>query len=850
MSNTQTSDVNENLCSVCNEGLLPIEQTFSCVSNDYLTSKYIMNSDTLIDNCVKYNDIGKCGGCADSFFLKSDNSGCVSECPKKVYDTIVVDKNAGNNYYTKYLKQCVYAADGDSFEAGETGGQMRAPNLEDLDEQIIITCASDYFPTVGLTLAEKDRTNVNPQGSIWNFVNSPKDVHPKVTCVATAGKTVTLSNDCSYYFKQADNEYGCIRCGMGKSALPTDKKYLGTCSSMADCDSGVEYGNLSAYWSKLVSCHKCSGTTTKIPFIVYEGTAVDDPAFKTFKKWNIGVKHWTDNPTAETSNMVCLTNTVSGLNTELSLGADAQAVVSNCGLGFLNLAYSNAFNSSEIASAGPDFTDKQAILCIACLPGKTATPLAADTTNFVSACSADDITNCTTAAGKEWFNACSQCNSGSVYEYDNTNGIQYDSCVTHADANCYAKNSNTDYCELCVKGYSLNQDKVCEKLQSPKCETDKFYLDVALDKVADNSYLVYATEYTTGCPKCISGYTSVINSNDTKLKGQVCVTSAHINQYKSSSTGFPDIKTSTPSEFIDQCNKYDNNQADPTCHECNPNFVIRENGSECLSSSSLSNCVTAENSLTKCKVCQANYGLLSATKTCSSGSIGNCMEYNTDTAQSVVTCTKCNTGFYLDSNSCKAGEVANCLEHSNSKKRCNVCDTGYMLIQHASLDGDRDYCIKNDASLNCSAATLTNNALGGNYECTACTNLYGKLNTPTGEDLMTVCLQYSLIDNCDTYDVESTLSTTNFLCTKCKSGFYVTNDGTTCTARVNKPSACVLYNDTKDECATCNSGFYLDSGNTKCTANPVGIIGCRTYTSINTCTNCDQDRYLEGNECK
>ena len=63
------------------------------------------------------------------------------------------------------------------------------------------------------------------------------------------------------------------------------------------------------------------------------------------------------------------------------------------------------------------------------------------------------------------------------------------------------------------------------------------------------------------------------------------------------------------------------------------------------------------------------------------------------------------------------------------------------------------------------------------------------------------------------------------------------------------PSSCSVYEAYLNLCKTCQNGYFLSTDKKVCTANPVGIIGCRTYTNISTCTACDANKYLNNNLC-
>lgn len=129
-------------------------------------------------------------------------------------------------------------------------------------------------------------------------------------------------------------------------------------------------------------------------------------------------------------------------------------------------------------------------------------------------------------------------------------------------------------------------------------------------------------------------------------------------------TSFPDQPDGSDSVFINNCESYTNvagnvGASSLVCAKCNANYVKRDDGSECLSLATVSNCTTAANTGSKCILCNDGYGLLTS-GICVIGSIANCEIYNVDDSAAVATCEQCSPGYYLDNNTCLAGGVAHC----------------------------------------------------------------------------------------------------------------------------------------------------------------------------------------------
>ena len=93
--------------------------------------------------------------------------------------------------------------------------------------------------------------------------------------------------------------------------------------------------------------------------------------------------------------------------------------------------------------------------------------------------------------------------------------------------------------------------------------------------------------------------------------------------YSSLSTG-----DANNSNFIANCKYYNNASGDAVCNTCNDNYVLRSDGSECLSITNVPNCETAQNEGDKCEICKEGYALLSGS-VCTLGTIANCKAYPT-----------------------------------------------------------------------------------------------------------------------------------------------------------------------------------------------------------------------------
>lgn len=113
---------------------------------------------------------------------------------------------------------------------------------------------------------------------------------------------------------------------------------------------------------------------------------------------------------------------------------------------------------------------------------------------------------------------CETCDSG--FSPDPTNNFKCRECSV---ANCASCESNFTVCQICASGYTLNNDKKCEKCTFSEADQSSFY---SCTKFAQNSCV---------CEKCMSGFAldngrcvkcTVANCNDCPASKDRCVSCA------------------------------------------------------------------------------------------------------------------------------------------------------------------------------------------------------------------------------------------------------------------------------------------------------------------------------------
>jgi len=108
-------------------------------------------------------------------------------------------------------------------------------------------------------------------------------------------------------------------------------------------------------------------------------------------------------------------------------------------------------------------------------------------------------------------------------------------------------------------------------------------------------------------------------------------------------------------------------------------------------------------------------------------------------------------------------------------------------------------------------------------------------------------MRYNLVLNCESYDIKKDISSSTFLCIKCKSGYYLKDYN--CLKRDVLSPSCAIYEISENKCKTCATGNYLINSGKECEPYPTGIIGCRIFTNNILCQACKANRYLSNNEC-
>ena len=835
--------VNQVTCLRCKENSVPVdyERHYVCVSDDYLKDDDIgVLQEEVIDGCLKYDDTESaqptCAVCEAGKFLASDRKSCVGECASGsvLYSNVL--HADGADFFVIFYNWC-------KTESSEA----EVKSLTFLTgDNISVKCRESRVTHVDLTLSSINYSHFDLDGAFGNYFNDLGRVTPEVNCASTIndinGNGNNFVNGCEYYIDLTGNNYGCIKCSHGLTGKSeVGGKYISSCSSMTSCQN-IKYGMIPPFWSKLFSCHACI-TATQVPFLFYKFSP-NTINFNNFSQYDLkNSVDFTDSSANESNTIECL-STDSKSSFKQDIGDTTNTIsdtkitfIPNCGLYIYNISTTrSSFTSLEIAHQTIANGENSTIYCSVCKPGYKATKRS--DTNTVTLC--EEISNC--KASSTWFENCSECKPNFVFKYDMK--IRYDECVAYtADKDCFAASAENTECVLCKKGFAKNRDGFCEKINTPKCQFDFFNSYFKTDN--DFGYMMWYSEKGAGCNECDSGYSAVLYKSG-RFSQYACRVSDYVVANVNSFPNQPDGVTK--SNFINFCISYktQNPTLEPVCDVCGTGYVLRNGGTECIVKN---NCLlVASVGSDNCTACESGYGLVGGN--CVIGTTSNCAEYNSNSNQSSAVCQICNSGYYLSTtNSCEKGFISNCKTFAN-KNSCSECEDGFMKIEKSMLNGGYDYCFKINPDLNCLEFTIGSNDNGATLTCTKCTVDYSVIQTPElTSEIKSDCLEYNVVNNCESYNVLSNLVSSSFLCVKCITGFYLTDDGFSCVLRKFDTSKCAILQIDADLCEECKIGYFLTTNKDECLPYPSGVIGCTNYTNATTCTACGTDYYFSENKC-
>ena len=817
-------------CLTCNNSTVPwdFKNEFICVANDWVVD---LRSDE-ISECNQLEIDGastSCKNCNSKYFLK-DNS-CVETCDDDpiITNSISVhgefyrisgSKFCNSNAFSSKIDNCRVYAYANNVGDGNINADPICVHCDDNFGKVIDPTSND---STGL----EDHALLN--GFTWRFT-SPVAFLPKVNkCVDisnTSNITMSLAeagskhiDGCEYYKRIGETTtYACIKCKNGKHGIlanTSDGDFIESCVT-TNCNSEFIPG-LQAQLNSYVSCYKCVDQNS-IPYLFIKGgtTYTDINGYKSYDL------------EAANDNWDSVTDGGFNVNCHARNGADFTGITpfnlpSNCAIAAFNVE-SESTSAEDANKTNLDSTENLTVFCLACEPGykRNFGSLSAgnDIPYMVYQCSL--IENC---SGYLWFNYCSECSQNNAFLYDESSGIDYTQCVSFSkDPNCLTTTAAVvGDCVFCKKGFTLNYDGHCEALTVPNCQTNQFNSDPVFKRV-DFGTVFYHFSTSGGCQKCDNNFTPV----KVKFNTEICVPSVYLAL----------VDSLEDTRYIKNCTNYYLENGELKCRRCRTGFVLAANLIQCLSNVQLRNCVLAISNV-KCQQCIS--GFVSINYECERTNIANCIEFDTNPAQSQETCLKCVSGYYIRDNKCVEGNIKACARYRNNGEGCFECIEGYTLVKIRN----RDYCHELPTDMDCEnfdTDLLNQNTL----KCTQCKisePLY--LALPPDNEPNSVCLPIVRMNGCEKYANTGNFIDSTLLCEKCSSRFYLKNGN--CILRDNRDDNCEQFAINADKCLVCNTNYYLGDGN--CYQNPMGIMNCRVYLSETICFACIENHYLFNNKC-
>ena len=381
-------------------------------------------------------------------------------------------------------------------------------------------------------------------------------------------------------------------------------------------------------------------------------------------------------------------------------------------------------------------------------------------------------------------------------------------CLNTQDTNCF-EFSSIGVCASCNSGYYLNSSNECVLNPIEPIENCQFYSSLITCAVCDDGYHLdadFTCAQNTTIENCLTFDPSAFSTTCSECSSEYYLSNNVCN-----------LRTNSA---IENCTVY--SLTEDKCSSCSSTLLTTSDGLKCLPA--IENCDSYEesnsgNDVLVCATCQQKYYLSGENNSCVSGTVTNCLIYQT----SADVCQTCNDGFYLSESSCvsRSFTIDNCLTYSPTVDDvCSACNDTSILF---------------DINSSCKAIeSITNCATYEQYNvCAACiSGFYLDDN---------VCVQIPAEENC--------LSKTLDECTTCQSGYYL-QDGLCYLIPELATSNCATSETTSDSpnsCLGCSKNYVpLQHTNQYLCRNPANVTGtlisnCIKYISDNgvlKCTRC------------
>lgn len=848
VSNSPTGEETRNTlkCDYCAENSIPIYYTdyFLCHSNEWIEE--IIGNSLNTSQCLQIDKIGddyKCRIC-DHPYLNNDGvclDGCDAGDPISLFE---IEKDSDNFFNIGKIHYC--------------GSTQKVSNCIQFSPMVFsqtgifvnkcVKCDENYLSVIDKIEVGNFKDTVPLKNIDLNvnngFLENPISFYPVTKqCKHNSDGSITFLENCEYYGVVSGN-FKCFKCNHGRTGIVEDNgggNFITSCPD-SECSNTFVHG-LSVELNSILSCHLCSNG--KIPYLFGTGgttfTTITD-----IKSYDL-----TNTTPGELSDPISGGKTVGCyLKNDPILNIRNLNLHTNCAIAFFNVKSDvqtittpneiiedplldpivDKFLSAEDSNKKFEVNlTKIAAFCIACERGKRPIKATSDLESEASptyipymVADCEDIPNCQNST---WFNYCSQCSEGHIYEYIADFGVNYASCVNFSeDPNCFSaeKKGNFFSCEICNNGYYKNSDDICEILNPPKCE--HFEREIKFKDYDINTFL-FLNPLGKGCSRCKSGFKALKIEQEVKS----CTFSNYISR--------PVLPLGT--KYIFKCQKYFIEGTTLKCKFCANGYVVSSNDLECFEDNELSHCEKAL-TVSKCYLCVSSH--ITVDGKCDKKELPNCMTYEEDNFLTKQKCLECENKYYLKDGKCLKGTIENCTAYNDDPNQCKYCDDGYTRVNDKN---GMPYCFEYDARVNCKNLEKSK-FLKGIFYCNECKD--SEPLFPTTEDIdKNFCTTFSQIEKCLEYDIKLLFNDSAFGCKKCEPDYFSTLE--TCELRENKDLNCTEFETFEDLCTSCADQYYVSPNKKTCLPNPIGVPGCKKYISEKECITCKSKMYLSENKC-
>ena len=824
-------------CNYCSSGAIPFNflGSYVCTKSD--------NIESTIEGCNKYyketnegTTIFKCGMCNNNQVVSISNecseqcSGSEAQIVMQGFNTNSLGASTYDSYSISYNNICKTVSGGNFDNCSHMYPDLF--NHSENNGEFTYSCAKCNGENAKVLKPETAVITNDPSANLYG--RSPVESYPGVSCLSQQSIQIdsssSLTSNCEYYYSLGDNNYGCYRCAFGYSGVVVSGGYIETCSELATCKTSTNNSSglnttksslmtLKTVWASIFSCFECINAS-QIPFAAVNFS--DDSTFPKLEPFSLSVdgNAYNTGTGGHSVNCYSLNNTTFGISLSANFVFPA-----NCAMGVIDTT--KVPNAAETNIETPD-PNKASVFCVSCKPGYR--PLYVNNgvgLLMIYECEKISTSKC---ASSTWYNACSNCATGFMYKYNpSTKMVEFDRCEAFTDRNCYAvdiTDTESPQCIYCKKGFTLNIDKKCERINTPRCNGNQFTLEQkyhAAFETDQHSIGMILAPNGAGCHRCESGFLALKEQEEKSY----CTASSYVSEES----------YATSTNMIENCTNY---YVDPDenliCKVCKESYILTT-AHKCVLASEYPNCKIA-NTNSGCDECEEEY--VNISNNCQLKDIDKCIKYNQGALVESQTCLQCEPEHFPSDGSCVKGDVAYCKILAD-RFECTECEEGFTLV---TAKDAKSYCYPIDPSLNCKA--LSSQFTSKTVECLSCKQGYS-LSTALSDRNATICMDVQLVPECVQYDFTKEIATSTFNCLKCNDDYYV-DSPFSCKLRTIEHIRCIEYEELEDKCKICEEGYFVTSEGV-CQEYPNGIKGCRTYSNITTCSGCVADAYLENNEC-